>query len=343
MKAAAATRRIMAGAGRPLALRFPARSSVASAVAASCSGSCTPSSLTAPRRAIWNPFAAWSQGSPDTLAAADSVAQRNAAQHAKIVEQAHRDADQHSEQLLGACLDLLELCGGTADGAAPSDVLDSMERDRIWTLVDVILHNHRSAPAEQFDLVYMALCLPAAQGHRQVQRNLLVVLHSIIPESLYRVFESVDLWVVHDDEQSMHQRDALLKFMHAQLGELHVPEGLTEAEVLSVYADDMKTLFPALTTCPAWHAVERDATTIALKAKLFALLGRLCAEFDEDHSGKVRLTDLRATADRVLGKEQAAQLLEGAPADKDGKIAYPQLAALLTRPPPKPSSAERVG
>jgi hypothetical protein len=296
--------------------------------------------LTHVRRGFWNPFASFTKtdanaAAPSSSASLDPVAQRNAQHHAKIVEEAHRDANKQNEQLLDACLDLLEMCGGSAAGLPPSDKLDHLSRDSIWTLVDVMLHDHRRSLAEQFDLVYAALCLPVAQEHRDVQRCLIVVLHTVLPENLFRVFESVNLYVVQDDAQSLQQREALLRLVHALLGDLRVPKGLQDEEVLAVYIDDVKTMFPALTTCPAWTAVEEDAANIALRAKLFALLGRLCAEFDDDKSGKVKLEDLRSTARRVLGEEQATQLLEGAQPDKEGKIAYPQLAALLTRPPPK--------
>ncbi|KPA79159.1 putative mitochondrial hypothetical protein [Leptomonas pyrrhocoris] len=284
------------------------------------------------RRHFWNPFASFTKNDPPAL---DPAEQRNADQHAKIVTEAHRDADKQNELLLGACLDLLEMCGGSAAGAPPSDKLDETARDSIWTLVDVMLHDHRRTLAEQFDLVYAALCLPAAQECRDVQRCLLVVLHTVLPEALYRVFESVNLYVVNDDAQSQEQREALLRFVHAMLGDLRAPPNLEDEEVLAVYFDDVTAMFPALAACPAWGELEKDASVIALRAKLFALLGRLCAEFDKDKSGKVKLDDLRSTARRVLGEEQATQLLEGARPDKNGKIAYPQLAALLTRPPPK--------
>ncbi|TPP44916.1 DNA-dependent RNA polymerase family protein [Leishmania donovani] len=294
----------------------------AAASAAPAARARTTASLTSPficlRRFFWNPFASGTRGS--VSATRDSVQRLNAEQDASIAEKAHRDADLENEQLLGACLDLLDMCSGNAAGSAPSSALDELARDRIWELVDVLLHDHHRAPAEQFDLVYTALCMPAAQDHRQ----------------------SVDLFVVRDDEQSLHQRDALMKFAHAQLGDLHVPDGLAEEEVLSVYVDDIKTAFPVLATCPAWQVVERDATTIALKSKLFALLGRLCAEFDEEKTGKVKLADLRSTAERVLGTDQASRLLEGAQVDKDGKIAYAQLVALLSRPPPKKRAPAEV-
>ncbi|CBZ27442.1 conserved hypothetical protein [Leishmania mexicana MHOM/GT/2001/U1103] len=297
----------------------------------------TTTSLTCPivclRRFFWNPFASGTRATASAMR--DSAQHRHAEQHATIAEKAHRDADLENEQLLDACLDLLDICSGNAAGSAPSSALDGLARDRIWELVEVLLHDHHRTPAEQFDLVYTALCMPAAQDHRQVQRSLLVVLRSIVPETLYRVFESVDLFVLRDDAQSLHQRDVLMKFAHAQLGDLHVPDGLAEEEVLSLYVDDMRAAFPVLVTCPAWQVLEREATTIALKSKLFALLSRLCAEFDEERTGKVKLADLRSTAERVLGTDQASCLLEGAQADKDGKIAYAQLVALLSRPPPK--------
>ncbi|KAG5504009.1 hypothetical protein GH5_04869 [Leishmania sp. Ghana 2012 LV757] len=284
-----------------------------------------------PRRFFWNPFASGVTGSASVTR--DAVEQQNAEQHRRMVEKAHHDAHLENEQLLGACLDLLEVCSGNAVGSTPSGTLDALARDRICILVKIILHDRYCSPAEQFDRVYAALCLPAAQERRQVQRCLMVVLRSVVPETLYRVFESVNLLVLHDDARSLRQREVLMQFMHAQLGELRVPDGLTEEEVLSVYVEDMKSMFPALATCPAWDVVELDATTIALKAKLFALLSRLCAEFDKDKTGKVKLADLRSTAERALGKDQSSYLLQGAQADKDGKIAYAQLAALLTRPP----------
>ncbi|KAG5503456.1 hypothetical protein JKF63_05595 [Porcisia hertigi] len=280
------------------------------------------------RRFFWNPFVSNTTGTASATRDSDE-------KHAKMLKKAHRDADLENEQLLSACLDLLKVCSGNAVGSATSNMLDRPACDCIWALVDVFLHDHRRVPAEQFSLVYTALCLPAAQEHRQVQRSLLVILRSVIPETLYRVFESVNLFVLHDDEPSRCQRDTLMKFMRAQLGDLHVPDGLAEEEVLSVYVEDMKAMFPSLVTCPAWHAVERDAVTIALKAKLFAVLSRLCAELDEGRTGKIKLVDLRLTAERVLGEDQAALLLEGAQADQNGSIAYPHLVALLTRPPPK--------
>ncbi|GET88953.1 hypothetical protein, conserved [Leishmania tarentolae] len=292
-----------------------------------------PSHLVCFRRFFWNPFA--SGAASNASETHDSVLRQNAEQHTAVVEKARRDADLENEQLLGACLDLLDMCRGNAAGSAPSNTLDELARNCIWELVDVLLHDHHRSPAEQFDLVYTALCLPAAQDHRQVQRCLLVVLRSVVPETLYRVFESVDLFVLRDDAQSVHQRGVLMRFAHAQLGDIHVPASLVEEEVISVYVDDMKAAFPVLTTCPAWQVVEQNATMTALKSKLFALLGRLCAEFDKEKTGKVKLADLRSTADRVLGTHQASSLLEGAQADKDGKIAYAQLVALLSRPPQK--------
>ncbi|CAJ1008934.1 hypothetical protein Q4I28_004247 [Leishmania naiffi] len=320
--------RTTTGAGTSAEAARPATSLTSSLV------SVLPSfTLACPRRFFWNPFVSATTGA--TSAMHGSVAERNAEQLAKRVEKVHHDAGLESERLLGACLDLLGMCSGNAAGSLSSNALDEVARDRIGVLVDVLLHDHHRTPAEQFDLVYTALCLPAAQHHRQVQRSLLVVLRSVVPEALYRVFESVDLFLLQNDEQSLRQHDVLIKFVHALLGELHVPDGLVEEEVLSVYVENMKAMFPVLATCPAWQVVERDAVTIALKAKLFALLSRLCAVLDEDKTGKVKLADLRSTAERVLRKGQASRLLEGAQADKDGKIAYPQLAALLTRPPLK--------
>ncbi|KAG5477767.1 hypothetical protein LSCM1_05065 [Leishmania martiniquensis] len=308
---------------------------------ASSRGFASPSSLLlCPRRFLWNPFAS---GATNSVSAAHNTEkQRNAERHEQLAGNAPHSAD--LEQLSDACLDLLKACSGNAVGSPVPDTLDELARDRILILVRVLLHEHHRPPAEQFDLVYAALCLPAVQRRRQVQRCLFVVLRSVVPEALYRVFESVDLVVAQADERSLRQRDVLRTFTHAQLGELQVPGGLAAEEVLSVYAEDMKAMFPALVSCPAWQVMERDAVTIALKAKLFALLGHLCAEFDEDKTGKVRLADLRSTAERALGKEQASRLLHGAQADKDGMIAYAQLAALLTRPPQRKSvTAEREG
>ncbi|KEG10561.1 hypothetical protein DQ04_03571040 [Trypanosoma grayi] len=72
-----------------------------------------------------------------------------------------------------------------------------------------------------------------------------------------------------------------------------------------------------------------------MRARLYALLSRLCAEFDQANTGRVDLDELRVTVQRVLGPEQACLLLDGAQPDKDGKIRYTQLTSLLTRPPPR--------
>lgn len=301
------------------------------------------SALNNPRRWLWNPFSAFAQKSGSGGAAAASgrdspstaTASANATQHTRIIEKAHREATLHNERLVDACLELLDLCGGTNTGDAPSTRIDAPSREQVWAVVDVLLHQHRCRPSEQFDCVYFALCTSAARENRQVQRCLFILLDSVLPEALYRVFESVNLIVVGEDEQSMQRRDVLLQFMHAMLGDLKAPVEVEEEEVMMVYLDDVATAFPLLVSSPAWKAVAQDATSIALKAKLFALLGQLCAEFDKDGTGKVRLVELQETAERVLGKQQAALLLDGAPVDANGMIVYPQLAALLTRPPPR--------
>ncbi|RNF20838.1 uncharacterized protein Tco025E_03729 [Trypanosoma conorhini] len=292
------------------------------------------SSCCCSRRCFWNPFA--TRGGGGSAAAAQP---KNTVQHQRIVEKAHRDASLHNERLLDACLDLLALCGGggEAGGAKLLDGgggVDLASADAVAAVVEATLHDFRKTPSEQFDLVYAALCLPIATNNLQVHRCLMVVLEAFLPEVLFRIFESEDLVVVGPGGAA--RRDALLRLVHALLGQADVPAGVESEEVVLVYLDDVRAVFPSLRRNPAFLELEANATSIAMKARLFALLSQLCVEFDTAGTGKVDLAELQSTAQRVLGEEKARLLLDGAQPDKDGKIRYTQLTSLLTRPPPQP-------
>lgn len=272
-------------------------------------------------RCFWGPFLGQKQ---------ETVKEKNAAQHARIVQKAHRNASLHNERLLDACLDLLSFCGS-------SDLLhvddnDGSTRDIIAAVVETTLHDLRKNPAEQFDLVYTALCLPLAVTNRQVHHCLMVILEAFLPEALFRVFESENLIVLGPEGAA--RRDVLIRFVHALLGCAEVPDGVESEELLFVYMDDVIVAFPSLRNNPAFVELEANATTIAMKARLYTLLSQLCAEFDKEGTGKVSFVELMATARQVLGEDKAHMLLEGAQPDKDGNICYAQLTSLLTRPPP---------
>ncbi|EKF39465.1 hypothetical protein MOQ_000304 [Trypanosoma cruzi marinkellei] len=301
-----------------------------------CYCDCSYSSCHCSRRYFWNPFATQSGG--NETAAPPS---KNTVQHQRIVEKAHRDASLHNERLLDACLDLLALCGG-GGGASGAKMMDSHDGctsidadaiDVIAAVVESTLHDFCKTPSEQFDLVYAALCLPIATSNRQVNRCLMVILEAFLPELLFRMFEGEDLIVVGPDGAS--RREALFRFVHALLGRAEVPDGVESEEVVLVYLDDVRAMFPSLRNNPAFLELEANATSIAMKARLFALLSQLCVEFDKAGTGKVDLAELQATANRVLGEKKARMLLDGAQPDKDGKIRYTQLTSLLTRPPPR--------
>lgn len=269
-------------------------------------------------------------------------------QHEAALRGANQSASLHNERLLDACLDIMELCGGTStSGGLPRVEVDPESRQVLMTLSEVLLHKFTAPPWEQFDLVYAALCLPVARLDDGLYASLLVVLESIVPLPLYNLFveNSGTLVVVPGDSgdgggqgTEQQRRHVLSQFVHALLGDLHAPEGLEEEEVLSVYTDDFIHAFPEAAASQSFRELQADVTGLAMRAKLFCLLGQLCAEFDQGNTGKVRLVELREAAERVLGKDQAALLLQGAPVDAEGRLHYPQLASLLTRPPPKRSS-----
>lgn len=249
---------------------------------------------------------------------------------------AQQEASLLNERLVDACLQVLELCGGTAGGSAPPRlVLDRQSTEILWELADVMLHDFRRTPCEQFDIIYRALCLPIATENLQLTRSLMVMMECVLPCSVYRLFESTNLIGVTENEQGRHQRDVLRRLVHAMLGSVRAPPGVHDAEAILVYLDDFRLAFPhVVASSPAFTALGETAVTTALQAQLYARLRQLCAEFDKEGTGKVQLAELQATAERVLGKEGAASLLAGAVADAAGMVAYAQLTALLTRPPP---------
>lgn len=285
----------------------------------------------------WNPF------STSKAKAATAVE----TQHARIVDKAHREASLLNERLVDASLELLDYLGTTVAAEKrghAATTTDAAEEETaaestvvIHDLVRVLLQEHTTPPTEVFDLTYRALCLPLVMEQRGLQRSLMVVLESVLPFQVYRVFEAVDLAVPGEGEAACAKRLVLVRFVRGMLGEIQIPagSGLEEEEVLLVYLDDVKHSFSSLATCPAFVELEQNATDIALRSRLFLLLGQLCAEFDAEKTGKVLLQDLRETAEKVFGKDKATLMLEGAQTDAEGKIAYTQLTALLTRPPPR--------
>ncbi|EAN79539.1 hypothetical protein, conserved [Trypanosoma brucei brucei TREU927] len=289
------------------------------------------------KRLLWNPFTP-SQTEGGAASASTSGTSGNsdfANQH--IAAKVHRDAMLHNERLFDACLELLSLCGASASacpaGGSPRAEMDAESTDAIMAVVHDTLQGTCKTPADQFNIVYKALCLPTVANNRQLQRSLLVVLEAVLPEALFRVFESADLFVVGPDNAK--SREALVLFVRALLGVVEVPEGVEREEVVFVYLDDVRTAFPSLRTNAAFVELEKNTTAIALRAKLFDLISQLCAEFDPEGSGRINLRELQQVAERVLGPEQAQLLLEGTCADKNGKIRYMQLASLLLRAPPR--------
>lgn len=282
-----------------------------------------------PARHLWNPFA--KVVNPDGA---------NPFSNPTV----EKDIRSLNERLLAACLEVLAVCGetnagGGAAAAAPTNAppLDRHSKDTLYNLVDTFLHDMRRRPSEQFDAAYRALSLPIAAQQPHLRRQLLTVLECVLPHPLYHFFLNTDV-LRAAREGGEERQEALLLFVHGMLGDVRVPRdsGLSEDEVLQVYIEDFTNAFPEATETEAFK--ELDLSRMALEARLFDLLGQLCAELDLERTGKVRLEDLRATAERVLGKEKTAMLLEGAVADEMGKIAYAQLTALLTRPPPQSQS-----
>nr|CCC53114.1 conserved hypothetical protein [Trypanosoma vivax Y486] len=286
------------------------------------------------RRFFWNPF---STSDADGKRLHMEKSESAVEQHEGIVLKAQRDAMLHNERLLDACLELLSLCRPVEDARgkpAPSGGSLDMETVNIVTaVVGVTLHDTHKTPAEQFDLIYAALCMPSVANNIELKRCLMVVLEALLPEALFRVFEGTNLSVVGPDGK--RQREVLSLFVHTLLGTVEVPDGVEREELVLTYLDDVRNAFPALRGSQAFTELERNATRIAMRAKLYVLLSQLCAEFDREGTGKVNLCELQETAERVLGKEQAVLLLDGARPDAEGKIRYTQLTALLTRPPPR--------
>lgn len=284
------------------------------------------------------------------------------------------------DRLLDACIKILEMCSGGADGRPPLKEIDSASREIYFDLVDAVLHDYTKTPAQQFDLLYSALCLPAAQEYQFVKRLLLVVMEAITPAPIAQLMLSVDLTLPDYDEESVIRRSVLLRFMRALMGGLAeeaesdeirfsgrgdaetldgegadgasngstsggfaLPKGVSEEEALMVFLDDFRRAFPQVQRSPAFAVVEQHALNIALRSKLYTLLGRLCVEMDRERTGKVRLSELQEMANRVLGKEQAMELLKGAVPDAEGKLRYAQLCAILTSVNTPSSSSSSLG
>ncbi|CCW62550.1 unnamed protein product [Phytomonas sp. EM1] len=239
------------------------------------------------------------------------------------------------ERLAGACLDLLKLCGNSGSVWRARKPLDRASKERLWKVTDMLLHESQLTPADQFDIVYDALCCPAARKEMQMRRILMVVLESVLPMDVFRLFEAEDLILpevpdVHD-AKNVALRSMLRRFIHSFLGELDAPDGLTKEEVLRAYTEDFKHAFPTAALSPAFVELEKKAMRIAMRAKLIKLLMDLYAAFDTQRTGKVKLIELRHTVEQVMGKEKARQLLEDIPTDSEGNLAYAQFTWLLAR------------
>lgn len=258
------------------------------------------------------------------------------------------------DRLLDTCVKILEMCGGYADGRPPLKEIDNASRDVLFDLVDAVLHDYNKSPAEQFDLLYAALCLPAAQKYAFLRTPLLTIMECVVPQPFYQYLRGVDVFLPDYDEESIIRRESLLRFGRVLLGDLEFlqqvgqvegEEGkentkksgsssfLSEEVVVELIVEDFKKCFPNAIRVPAFEVLEKNALTIALQSKLYALLGRLCMELDPERSGRIALKDLEDTARRVLGKEKARSLLESSEkvVDAEGKLRYRQLCALLSR------------
>lgn len=274
------------------------------------------------------------------------------------------------DRLLATCVNILEMCGGYADGRPPLKELDNVSRNVLFDLVDAVLHDYNKTPAEQFDLVYAALCLPSAQKYAFLRTPLLTIMECVTPAPLFQFLRGVDVFLPDFDEESIIRRKSLLRFARVLMGDLEFLQQvgqieekeelgkkeedmqgkdgkftknvtssssskISEEEVVRAIVEDFKKCFPSAIRVPAFEVLERNALHIALQSKLFALLGRLCMEMDPERTGKIAWKEIDAMARRVLRKEQAASLLDGSEkvVDSEGKIRYRQLCALLSRPP----------
>nr|CCC95190.1 unnamed protein product [Trypanosoma congolense IL3000] len=300
-----------------------------------CHQALTGSSMIIGRRNLWNPFAL--PRGENTKVTTPIIGRNDLAQQHSILERANKGVVLHNERLLDACLELLSFCGGndttgSSDGAAGANLHEEVT-SALAAVVGATLHDVGKTPAEQFDRICEALCLPDVRANPEIQRRLLVVLEAVLPEALFRVFESEDLFTVISDDVA--GRKALALFVHALIGVVDVPEGVSREELVFVYLEDVREAFPSLRKSAALMELEKDVTSIVLKSKLFTLLSKLCAEFDVEGSGRIDLSDLQQVTERVLGDKQARMFLDGVRPDKEGKICYMQLVSLLTRPPPR--------
>lgn len=268
------------------------------------------------------------------------------------------------DRLLDVCVNLMEMCVGRADGMGPLSSIDGCSRETLCDLVDAVLYDYTKTPAMQWDLLYAALCLPAAQTEANVRAALMVISEVALPQPLYRLLEaSKDVLVLPGfDEESVIRRAVLGRFARALMGGVMEEEEqvrlarqqqlapaasanasnrLSEEEIMEGYLKDFKEAFPLATKVPAFQAIEQHYVSIGLRSQLYVLLGRLCVELDGKRTGKVRFDELQATAQRVLGKEKAEALLAGARVDSDGKLRYAQLCALITSDGSSSSSSKK--
>jgi hypothetical protein len=219
---------------------------------------------------------------------------------------------QYNQELVDAGLALLE--------SSSEMELDAAEEAAL-TLATELLFKETLVPfTEQFKIVTAVLDHPRLRENPRIRDAVRVIIDTIVPKPIFEAWTVVDR-----DQLTEEENKVFLDFI------VIVLKGEAEEEAFISALKALQTEVPWLFKLEKWLDVLRKLKETMMQCRLSYLILETCRAFDEEGTGKVKLAELQEALSKVIGPEGAKSMLEGAEAEDDGTVFYPQLARILMK------------
>jgi hypothetical protein len=229
---------------------------------------------------------------------------------------------QYNEQLTEAALALLEHTNN-------KDSLANEELQAVSGIVGMLFSQEFVSPYQQYLTVARFTDIDAVRKDAHLIGACHAVIAVILPSALAEVVIAADSSPELIDA-SPTERDQLHGLVEAIVAGPEV--GTDDADTTIVKAlQSVETGFPALFNHSAFVHLLQHINNTSLQARFSAIVNESCLAFDTDRTGRLKPQELKEALEKCMPKYAADRIVAGVEADTDGKVYYPQLAALLMR------------
>ena len=223
---------------------------------------------------------------------------------------------QYNEDLVHAALSLVEVAnrveGGLTDAQdkALGDVLDFLFSETPTPIRDMLTKMRRLASSDLFG------------DNPEMLAHVNAVCGALVPSELTNVYLAIDGL---GDKANDKERAAFDHLAGLIVEGNEDDDDMTNA--LKRCESDFKRLFEDT----SFIVLLKSMSDLLLQSRISYLITKACHAFDEEHTGRIKVAELRESLGQVVPAKVADAMIAKVEADDDGTIYYPQLASMLLR------------